>query len=336
MHADERRSAPGRRPGRGCGPRWCSAAPRRPRLPRSSGLLDAPARRSRGVSTVEVDDRLGRSVGACASVAHATFPSITRSRTRDSSISVGRPLVDDASLTDDQHAVGEPEHLLDLAGHDHDGDAGVGERADQARRSRCGPRRRRRASARRAAAPGTRAAASAPAPPSAGCRPTACGPRGPPPRVARRATRQLLASRRSARLVEQAEAGEAAQRRHRDVAVDRLVEQQALALALLGAQPDPGGDGGGTEPRRSVCAVDADRAGGGAAGAVDRLEDLRAPGSDQAGEADDLAGADGEVDVARTRRRAPGRAPPARRRRSRAACPGAAGRRTRSSGRSSA
>ena len=46
-----------------------------------------------------------------------------------------------------------------------------------ARRSRSGRPRRPHASARRAAGPGTRAAASAPAGPSAGCRPRACGRR---------------------------------------------------------------------------------------------------------------------------------------------------------------
>ncbi len=39
--------------------------------------------------------------------------------------------MDDLALADDQDPVGETEHLLDLAGDDHDGDAAVGERPDQ-------------------------------------------------------------------------------------------------------------------------------------------------------------------------------------------------------------
>ena len=122
--------------------------------------------------------------------------------------------------------------------------------------------------------------------------------------------------------------------------VDRLVEQQALALALLGRQPDPGPDRRrSTEPRRSCVPSTRDRAGGGAPGAVDGLEDLGATRAHQARQPDDLAGVHGEVDAGEDagQRRGPrtsstGVARPRRRRRRGRA----GGRRTRSSGRSSA
>ena len=56
---------------------------------------------------------------------------MTRSRTLASSSSVGGGLVDHPALADDEDPVGEAEHLLDLAGDDHDGDAAVGEGADE-------------------------------------------------------------------------------------------------------------------------------------------------------------------------------------------------------------
>ena len=43
----------------------------------------------------------------------------------------GRRLVQDLAVPDDEDAVGEPEDLLDLAGHDDDGDAVVGEPTDE-------------------------------------------------------------------------------------------------------------------------------------------------------------------------------------------------------------
>ncbi len=113
--------------------------------------------------------------------------------------------------------------------------------AGSARRSRCAPRRRRRGSARRAAAPSTPPAASAPSttfcwlPPesvrtgrvgSAG-RTSSCA-------VTSAGRRQLGAA------AEEARPGEPAQRGQRDVAVHRLGQQQALALALLRAQAHAG------------------------------------------------------------------------------------------------
>ena len=53
----------------------------------------------------------------------------------------------------------------------------------------------------------------------------------------------------------------------------------------------------GTEPGRSVLPSTGTVPAVGAARAVDRLEDLRAAGADQPGQADDLAGVHGQVDV---------------------------------------
>ena len=70
----------------------------------------------------------------------------------------------------------------------------------------------------------------------------------------------------------------------------RLAQQQRLALALLGGEPEAGADRGRRRcPAGSVLPVDGHRARRTAAGAVDGLEDLRAAGADQAREADDLA-----------------------------------------------
>ena len=111
-------------------------------------------------------------------------------------------------------------------------------------RSRCGRRRRRRGWARRAAAPGSRAAASGRARPSAGCRPTGCATARVTP--AGRTSRRLgqLASDRAAR-----RPGRGSRPRENGASeetvmllVDRLVEQQPLALALLRRQPDAGLD----------------------------------------------------------------------------------------------
>ena len=112
----------------------------------------------------------------CGSWCHAALPSMTRSRTRCSSISVGGPSCTTRPSRTTRTRSARPEHLLDLAGDDHHGHAAFGQRPDRARRSRCARRRRRRGSARRAAAPGSRAAATGRARPSAGCRRTGCAP----------------------------------------------------------------------------------------------------------------------------------------------------------------
>ena len=82
--------------------------------------------------------------------------------------------------------------------------------------------------------------------------------RGRPRRGARRGLGQLGRPRaRSAVAVEEAAAGEAAEAGDGDVAGDRLVEQQGLALALLGGQADPGRDRGADRAGAQPLAVDA-------------------------------------------------------------------------------
>ena len=88
---------------------------------------------------------------------------------------------------------------------------------------------------------------------------------------------------------EEAAAGEPAEAGDADVAVDGVVEQQSLALALLGGQADAGGHRGADVPVPQPLAGQPDGAGGRLPGAVDGLEDLRAAGADQPGEPDDLA-----------------------------------------------
>ena len=261
-------------------------------VPSSAGGLDRGARLVRGARSLM-----------------RTLPSMTRSRTRASSISWPRTSWTTRALADDEDPVGETEHLLDLAGHDDDGDAGVGQRRGRARRSRL----RAPTSTPRVGSSSSSTRQLAQQPPgehdlllvAARQRADRAGRRR---RGGRRGTAVSSAARRALRAaVEEADPGEPAQRRDRDVAVDRLVEQQPLALALLGAQPDAGRDRGGHRAAAQLLAVDGDGAGGGPAGAVDGLEDLGAAGADQPGEADDLAGVHGEVDAGERRRRARGR-----------------------------
>ena len=91
--------------------------------------------------------------------------------------------------------------------------------------------------------------------------------------------------------VEEAAAGEPAQAGDADVAVDGLVEQQPLALALLRAPGRPRRPTAApTSPAAAACRPPA-RCRRSPAGAVDGLEDLRPPRADQPGQPDDLAGA---------------------------------------------
>ena len=83
------------------------------------GIADAPAPCG---GVVGVDGR--------GLVAHAAVPSITRSSTRCSSISVCGAFVDHSALAQDEHAVGQPEDLGDLAADQEDGHTVVGELAD--------------------------------------------------------------------------------------------------------------------------------------------------------------------------------------------------------------
>ena len=171
-HAEQQ---PARRPGRGCGPRLVrsSSANRPPGWPAAAGRARVGHRRRHPVGRPVVAD-----VRGAVRVAHAGISfhhQVEHPRLVDLR---RRPFVDDDSLADHQHPVGETEDLLDLAGDHHHGHPGVGQRPDQRRRSRSGRRRRPRGSARPAAAPGTPAAASGPAAPSAGSRRRGCGRRG--------------------------------------------------------------------------------------------------------------------------------------------------------------
>ena len=101
----------------------------------------------------------------------------------------------------------------------------------------------------------------------------------------------LAAHAALAALVEQRRSGEPREGREGHVLEDRLVEQQALALALLGREADARVDRVAHRARPQRLAVDRHRAAGRLARAVDGLEDLRAARADEPGETDDLAGA---------------------------------------------
>ena len=85
-------------------------------------------------------------------------------------------LADDPARAHDEHAVGEPEDLLELGRDQQHAEAVVGQRDEQVVDRPLARRRPRRASARRPRAPSARTAASARRGPSAGCRRTACSP----------------------------------------------------------------------------------------------------------------------------------------------------------------
>jgi hypothetical protein len=95
----------------------------------------------------------------------------------------------------------------------------------------------------------------------------------------------------------EAGAGEAVQRRQAEVAHQRLVEQQRLALALLGRQAHAGADGRGDRAVAQARAVDVHRAGRRPPRPVHGLDDLGPAGADESGQTDDLAGADLEAHV---------------------------------------
>ena len=257
------------------------------------------------------------------------------SSTACSSSCVGRALVEDERLPDDEHAVGQAEHLRDLAGHDDDGDPVVGEPADRGRRSRSGPRRRRRGWARRAGGPGSRGAASGPGRPSAGCRRRGC------------ATSRSTPAGRTSSVSSSSSAGSFSPSRssmpprEKRVRLARLMlgratvaEHERLALALLGAQADAGGDGRrhrpGAQPRarrRSPCRSSPC----GAPKTVSTISERPEPTSPASPTTSPGAHVEGDVRELARAGRGPRRAAAARRRRRPR---GWAGRRTRSSGRS--
>ena len=79
-------------------------------------------------------------------------------------------------------------------------------------------------------------------------------------------------------------------------------EREALGLAVLGDEAEAGPDRVTRRAEAHRLAVDLDRAGADRVGAEDRARDLGPARALQAGEADDLARADLEVDVAQQRR----------------------------------
>ena len=97
--------------------------------------------------------------------------------------------------------------------------------------------------------------------------------------------------------VGEADRGVAGEGGQRHVAVDRLAEQQRLALALLGRHAHAGPYRGADTPGRSALPFMHDPARLRPARAEDGLQQLGAAGADQAGDADDLAGVDGQRDV---------------------------------------
>ena len=102
----------------------------------------------------------------------------------------------------------------------------------------------------------------------------------------------------SAAEVDEDAAGDAAQRRHRDVLADGHRPDQALQAAVLGHVGDAEVAGLARRGDGDRAAVELDRAGGRRGDAEDRQRELGAAGADEAGEAEDLAAAELEGDVA--------------------------------------
>src|SRR4051794_23090199 len=209
----------------------------------------------------------------------------------------GRRTGHDGAVGHHEHLVGQAQHLRDLAGDHHHGHAAVGQRPDQRVDLRAGAD---------VDAPGRFVQQQYPA---VAQQPAgqhdlllvAAGQRAhltvdvDRPQVQRLG---LVPGRLLLRPAgQETAAGEAPQGGQRDVAVDRLAEQQPLALAFLRRQAHPGSDGRAHVPVAQRAAAYPDRAGSGLPGTVDGLQDLRPAGADQAGEAQDLARAHGERDL---------------------------------------
>ena len=94
-----------------------------------------------------------------------------------------------------------------------------------------------------------------------------------------------------------AEAGELGERGEGGVLAAVHREDEALAFAVFGDEAEFGGERGAEGTERGGAAVERELAGGGGVEAEDGLRDFAAAGADEAGEADDFAGADGEVDI---------------------------------------
>ena len=105
-------------------------------------------------------------------------------------------------------------------------------------------------------------------------------------------------------LVEQTEeACEPIEDGHADVGPAGHAEHAALAFAVLGHEAHAGGERGAHRAEGQRAAVEFDRARGARIEAEDCLRDLAAAGTDESGEADDLAGADFKIDVGKFPRR---------------------------------
>ena len=262
-------------------------------------------------------------------------PSMIRSSTRcSSSASAGASeTTAPSAITSTRSA--RPKHLGDLAGDHDDGDTAVGEVADQRVDLRPRPDVD---TAGRLVEEQDLAVAEQPAGQD-DLLLVAAGEGARDPGHVGRPDVERLGLRAGGGLLgapgQEAAAGEAAQAGDGDVAVDGVVEQQRLALALLRREADAAGHRGADVAGPQPPAGQPNGAGGRLPGAVDGLEDLRAPRPDEAGQADDLAGADGEADVVEAAAQAQALDLEQRARRW-AGLPGAAGRRTRWSARSSA
>ena len=167
---------------------------------------------------------------------------MTRSSTPCSSIWEAGTVCTTRPSRDDQDGVGEAEHFFDLAGDDHDGVAGGGEAADQGVDLRAGADIDAAGRLIQQQHPG---AVHQPAGEqdlllvAAGE-----GHRGPVGigRSQLQCLDLLPGDLALGALIEEAGLGEPGHRRQRHVHEDRLIEHEALALALLGRQPDAGVD----------------------------------------------------------------------------------------------
>ena len=107
----------------------------------------------------------------------------------------------------------------------------------------------------------------------------------------RQARDEPVDDRALARLVDDAGAGESRQQRERDVLAHRHVGNDALDLAILGAEADAERDRVGRLAGRSGLAHQSNGAGVGRIGAENGARDFGPARSQQAGEPDDLSGA---------------------------------------------
>ena len=216
----------------------------------------------------------------------------------------------------DQDAVGQRQHLRQVARDDDDRLAGARQRVEPAVDLGPRARRRRRASARSGRRRRRRPDASARAAPSAGCRPTASAS-APRPRRRRRRTRPSPARRRAApprRSTSAERPAPVAERGHRDVLAQRQVRQDALGLALLGEERRSP-----PRPRRAARRARSGRpsrthaARLGAQVAAEHARDLVLPGAEEPGQRQrSRRAATLERHAAHARCRAEALAPPAR------------------------